>query len=187
MMRPRGRDGAADRKQEDPAMRRLVILTAIAAVFSLALTGPALAAKPVPFSEAINESFVVDDVCPFPFTQTLTGTVRGKTFVDGAGNPVREIGRVHLDGTFAANGVVVPFIVRQGFNVTFNDDGSVTVAITGVVGRVVVKGQGLVGATIGRVVLTFPADGGEPTVDFEAGQNNEAEFFGPILCGLLAP
>lgn len=167
-------------------MRRLVILTALA-LLTLTLPGPALAAPPVPFSEAINESFVITDLCAFPVTQTVTGTVRGRTFVDEAGNPVREIGRVHLDGTFAANGVVVPFIVRQGFNVTFNDDGSVTVALTGVIGRVVVKGQGLVGATIGRVVLTFPAGEGEPTVDFEAGQNNEAEFFGPILCGLLTP
>jgi len=37
------------------------------------------------------------------------------------------------------------------------------------------------------VVLTFPADGGEPIVDFQAGRNNEDEFFGPILCGMLTP
>ena len=157
------------------------------ALLALFVAAPVGAAKPVAFSEAVDESFVVDDVCDFPYTQTLIGTVKGRTFIDKAGNPVREIDQIRIDGTFAANGNVVPFVIRQVDHVTFNSDGSVTVTSTGIIGRAVVKGQGLAGATIGRVVLTFPADGGDPTVDFEAGQNNEAEFFGPILCGLLAP
>ena len=162
-------------------MRHVFIVTALVAALAVILPSPALAAKPVPFTVEINESFIVTDVCDFPYTQTLIGTVSGRTFVDKAGNPVREVARIRLDGTFAANGNVVPFIVRSIDHVTFNADGSVTVATTGIIGRAAG------GATIGRIVVTFPAGGGEPTIDFEAGRNNESEFFGPILCGKLAP
>lgn len=167
--------------------RRALPLLGLLAVLALASPGGAGAAKPEPFTEPIDESFVVDDVCPFPYTQTLVGTVSGRTFLDAAGNPVREVARIRIDGTFAANGAVVPFVVRQIDHVTVNPDGSVTVASTGIIGRAKAAGVGVVGATIGRYVFTFPAGGGEPTVEFEAGRNNEEAFFGPILCGLLAP
>ena len=120
---------------------RLVVVT-IFALLALALAAPVGAAKPVPFTETVNESFVVDDVCAFPYTQTLVGTVTGRTFVDAAGTPVREIARIHIDGTFAANGVVVPFVIREVDHVTFNPDGSVTVASTGIIGRAKVAGAG---------------------------------------------
>jgi hypothetical protein len=56
---------------------------------------------------------------------------------------------------------------------------------------VTVPGQGKIAATLGRLVIVFPADGGEPTVEFH-GTENEEEFFGSpghpgLLCALLAP
>jgi hypothetical protein len=74
MLRPRGRDAAADRSSEDPAMRRLVLLIAVLATCALATPGTALADKPtlVPYS---NGPFVFD-LCGVPTSLTLVGTER---------------------------------------------------------------------------------------------------------------
>ena len=164
----------------------IVLPTVVLIALVLAPLG-VLAAKPERFSETVNEQFVVDDVCPFPYTQTLVGTFNGKTWFNESGNPVAEISQFHVEGTFEANGVVVPFIIRTTDHVEFNADGSIVVITSGIIGRAVIPGEGLVGATIGRVRITIPADGSEPIFEFLAGQENEAEFFGGTLCDLLTP
>jgi hypothetical protein len=168
-------------------LRYPVALALFALAVLVASPSTALAAKPVPFEFEVNESFTVTDVCAFPYSQTLVGTIQGTTRFDAAGNPVSEIAQIHLDGTFEANGIVVPFIIRGADHVSFNADGSVTVITSGITGRAVVPGHGLVGGSIGRLQVTFPADGSEPIVEVLSGQNNDEEFFGGILCDLLTP
>ena len=166
----------------------LLIVLAVAA-FLVAHPSATTAAPTTPerWSEPVDVSFPVSDVCAFTYTQTIVGMVKGTTFFDREGTPIREVVHVRFDGTFSANGITVPFIVNETDHVTLHADGSVTVVSTGITGRAVVPGQGLVGATIGRLTFSFGPTG-EPTgFEFLAGQNNEEEFFGGILCDLLTP
>ena len=66
--------------------------------------------------------------------------------------------------------------------VTFNADGSTTVAILGPQGQATVPGAGLIATDVDRLVLRFPA-GGEPEVLFEAGRQFVGPF--PALCPYL--
>jgi hypothetical protein len=170
---------------------RLFVVGLAAAMLALPIGG-ALAAKPQRFSFEVHDEFLRPDlaaICGFDILHRLDGTVKGKDQFDAAGNFTGAVVQIHLDGSFTnvENGKSVPFIIRATDHVTANADGSVTVATSGIAGRAVVPGQGLVGATIGRTVLTFPVDGSDPILEFEAGQNNEQELFVEGgLCDLLA-
>jgi hypothetical protein len=68
--------------------------------------------------------------------------------------------------------------------VTIAADGSATVAVIGLIARIVVPGEGLVGAETGRLVLVFEGPGDEePDVLFKAGHDDVAA----AICAALAP
>ena len=95
-----------------------------------------------------------------------------------------------LDGTFIGPcGKTVSFVVNLQIKDAASPDRSTTVSIRGIQGRVTIPGQGKIAATIGRLELVFPADGGEPTVEFHGQDSGEAFFGSPgspgILCTML--
>ena len=170
---------------------RLAVFAMLAVVAFAALPAAATAAKPERFVIQVDETFTFfSESCGFEITQTVTGTIKGVSFFDEEGNLVREIVQVNINGSFAANGNVVPFITRATDRVTIHPDGSLTIHTTGIIGRAVVRGEGLVGATIGHFLLTISPEG-EETFEMIGGQENEEEFFGTpgnpgTLCDLLA-
>ena len=173
---------------------RVAVLAVLALVAFAALPVATTAAAPERFVIEVDETFTdefLTDVCGFEVTQTVTGTIKGKTFFDEEGNPVREIAQFNLNGTFAANGNVVPFITRGPDRVTFNPDGSMTIQISGIIGRVVVPGQGVLGPVIGNFLVTISPEG-DFTFEVIGGRDDGEAFFGSpgepgLLCDLLAP
>jgi len=173
---------------------RLAVFAILALVAFAALPAAATAAAPERFVFEVDETFTdefLTEVCGFEVTTTVTGTVRGVSFVDEEGNLVREIVQVNINGTFAANGNVVPFITRQAVRATLHPDGSQTVQLTGILGRAVVPGQGLVGSTIGNFLVTVSGED-EFTFEMIGGRDDAEAFFGSPgepgpLCDLLAP
>jgi hypothetical protein len=71
--------------------------------------------------------------------------------------------------------------------VTISEDGSVTVAIIGIVARVVVPGEGIVAGEVGKVTMFFtgPADT-EPDVSI-AGIHDGFDAVDAAFCAALAP
>jgi hypothetical protein len=67
--------------------------------------------------------------------------------------------------------------------ITFHKDGSSTVATIGLVSHVVLKGQGVVAAQVGKIVATFDADGNLTGISFEAGKHDDLL---PAICAALA-
>jgi len=144
-------------------MRRLVILTALA-LLTLALPGPALAAKPEAI--AVDEAFVdefLTEACGFEVTHTVVGTVRVSESEDGL-----FLARISLKHTLIGPGGTLSFPdVGIDKLLTVEEDGVTrveTVMATGVLGfRIVVPGEGVVAANTGREirVFTFDAETGE--------------------------
>jgi hypothetical protein len=175
---------------------RLRLIALIVVVLAMLLPMAAAAApKRQHFSDQIDETFPRDDlaaICGFAVTQTNVGLVHGWFIEEADGTFVADNVHVQLTGTFIGpSGKTVTFFLNQQIKSAVGADGSFTVEITGVHGRVTVPGQGKIAATIGRLVLVFPPDGGEPDVEFH-GNENEEEFFGSpgdpgLLCTLLAP
>jgi hypothetical protein len=179
-----------------PHVRLLPAAIALAAVALLAVPVLAVAApQRQHFREDIAETFPREDleaICGFPIDQTNSGTVHGWFIETADGTFVAENVHVALDGQFInpANDRVVSFVIRQNVRSAEGADGSSEVVITGVLGKVRIPGQGVIAATLGRLTLSFPPDGGEPAVTF-TGTENEAEFFGSpgdpgFLCDMLA-
>ena len=179
-----------------PRARLLPVAIVLAALALLAVPLPAVAApQRQHFREDIAEEFPRDDLadtCGFPIVQTHIGTVHGWFIETADGTFVADNVYVALDGQFINpdNGRVVSFVIRRSVRSAAGADGSSEVVITGVIGKVRIPGQGVIAATLGRVTLSFPPDGGEPTVTF-TGTENEAEFFGSpgdpgVLCDMLA-
>jgi hypothetical protein len=174
---------------------RFVALGLLALALVLLPTAAAAAPPRQHFSDPIDETFPRDDlsaICGFAVTQTNVGTVHGWFVEEADGTFVADNVHVQLTGTFTGpTGKTVTFVLNQQIKDAVGADGSFTVEITGVLGRATVPGQGKIGFTLGRLVLVFPPDGGEPTVEFH-GTENEEEFFGSpgdpgTLCDLLAP
>jgi len=178
---------------------RIQFFSAAIALAAVALLAVPLLAVAAPqrqhFREDIAETFPRDDLeatCGFPIDQTNIGTVHGWFIETADGTFVADNVHIAVDAQFInpANAQVVSFVIYQNVRSADGADGSSEVVITGVLGKVRIPGQGFIGATLGRLTLSFPPGGGEPTVTF-TGTENEAEFFGTpgdpgILCDMLA-
>ena len=166
--------------------RRRLIAAAMGMAAPFAVTSAVLAAKPVIITEPIDETSTI--ACDgFTLERRVTGTVKHRLFNDSAGNTVRELHTISLRHriTNLATGESLSTRDVGVDRVAINPDGSATVVVIGLVGRVVVPGQGLLAADVGRVVLFFegPADV-EPDVLFEAGMHEDIEA---AFCAALAP
>jgi hypothetical protein len=167
--------------------RLALVALALAGVASLSVAS-ADAAPPQQTVISIDETFTVDDICPFPIVESGRGTARIIDFVDQNGNTTREL--VIAPGfrvTFTANGVTLTTVSPSLVHITFNDD-SETLVITGLSGHISIPGQGTLALSAGRIVAVVTDD------DFQIVAMNGTFSFGvgdlpPIeaqLCDALA-
>lgn len=167
----------------------LVVLLAGAAV----LPGGAAAIPPERFpTEQIDESFIIpaapEGPCDFVIEGRFTAQLERTRFFDREGNEIRELTRLFgAANTFTANGKSITDKVGQVEHVTLDPEtGSATVTLTGLLGHLVVRGQGVAAQDSGRIVLFFEGpDDEEPDVLFEGGRLGGGPF--PALCEILAP
>lgn len=164
-----------------------LVALALAGVASLSVAS-ADAAPPQQTVISIDETFTVDDICPFPIVESGHGTLRIIDFVDQNGNATRELDITPgFRITFSANGVTLSTVSPSLAHITFNDD-SETLAITGLSGHISIPGQGTVALSAGRIVAVVTDD------DFQIVAMNGTFSFGfgdlpPIeaqLCDALA-
>jgi len=164
-------------------MRRFL---AFAAACALALGSTAAVWAAQPSSETIDVDFSVVDTqlcADFDVTIDGTGHVRVSTYFDRHGDPVMEVNNIAIRLSYSANGKTVNVIDAGVDLVKFNDDGSVTVAVTGIVQLVTAGGQGVVGGETGRLLFHISATG-EFTVISEHGKR--AGDPAAAICELLA-
>lgn len=159
----------------------------LAAATTLILAGSVLAAPPVRIVEDVDITRSLPDfLCGFPLIQHLTGTFRLTEFVDGDGQPVRRLENTsNFRVTFInpVNGVSTTTVQTAVGHVTLNEDGSETLALTGLQGHFRDPAGGFVHTDIGRLIVFFPVDG-PPTVLSEVGQFDGVPF--PAVCNLLS-
>ena len=167
--------------------RLVLVVLALAGVASLSVAS-ADAAAPQQTVIPINDTFTVDDICPFPIVETGQGTLRIIDFVDQNGNTTRELDITPgFRITFSANGDTLSTVSVSLAHITFNDD-SATIAITGLSGHISIPGQGTLALSAGRIIAVVTDD------DFNIVAMNGTFSFGfgdlpPIeeqLCAALA-
>src|SRR5688572_29976645 len=159
---------------------RLVVLTIL---LTLTLYTPALAAKPEMFTIPVDDTFVLGECAGFSVIEHVQGTVKVSLHTDQDGNPVMELNRFRLRHTYS-NSETGASLTSQDVGidkVTINQDGSGTVAVIGIVARIVVPGEGLVFAHLGRIVFEL----GTGEVLFEAGRHDDLASLLPVLCSAL--
>jgi hypothetical protein len=167
--------------------RLVVVALALAALVCLS-TAAANAAAPQQTVISINDTFTVNDICPFPIVESGQGTLRIIDFVDRNGNTTRELDITPgFRVSFSANGVTLTTVSVSVAHITFNDD-SATLAITGLSGHISIPGQGTIALSAGRIVAVVTDD------DFKVVAMNGSFSFGfgdlpPIeaqLCAALS-
>jgi hypothetical protein len=169
-------------------MRRFLLATVWGSALALLMTlgpVPAVAAPPEEKFNLIevDETFVDEFLtaqCGFTVTHTVVGTIKESVLVDEAGNFVVTQARFRLkEALIGPTGATLTYPNVGIDKIAYNPDGTQTVTATGILAlRVVVPGEGLVIANVGRVVttLTFDPETGEVVqeeTDFEAGQRPE--------------
>jgi hypothetical protein len=173
-------------------MRKLALLVTIA-VLSLAFPGGAAAIPPEHFpTEQIDETFIVpaapEGPCAFAIEGRFTAQLEHTHFFDREGNEIRNLTRlIGAATTWTANGKSITDQVGGIEHLTLDPEtGSATITLTGLLGHLVVRGQGVAAQDSGRIVLFFegPEDE-EPDVLFERGNLGGGPF--PALCEILAP
>ena len=147
------------------------------------------ASGPVIFRQSVDDTFVTT-FCGFPMEVRTTGTAVVHLFLDDEGNfdrviitaPETRLTFINLD---TGESVWTPSVnmVRD----EANDDGTGTQSLRGLLWRLIVPGQGLITADVGRIDyrLTFDSSGNiiDEEVVFSAGiQENQ---FVPTLCSVL--
>lgn len=153
---------------------------------------PAAAVRPtqefVPVNEAGIQDEFLSDFCGFDVWFDATGHIVFRTFVDADGNAIREVHNFAVETTYySENGSVVVHDVGPD-RVWINEDGSVTVFVTGSVQSIQAMGEGRVYSDVGWIELHITFDAaGNPIVEVvgAAGQHSE-EDRAEILCELLA-
>lgn len=167
-------------------LRRLVALP-LAAATTLILAGSVLATPPVRIVEDVDITRSLPDfLCGFPLIRHITGTFRLTEFVDGEGQPLRRLentSNFRITFTNPANGASTTTVQTAVGHVTLNEDGSETLALTGLQGHFRDPDGGFIHTDIGRLIVFFPVEG-PPTVLSEAGQFDGDPF--PAVCSLLS-
>lgn len=170
-----------------PIRHLIAVPLALAAL--LVTAGSTLAVPPERFVEAVDVTFPLGtELCGFPVSQHLEGTFRQTTFVDRNGEPVRILetsSRWRITLTNEENGASISTVGSASAHVTLHDDGSATVAVTGLQGHLKSPDGGHVRADVGRLVLAIPADPSQPVELLQAsGQFSGGPF--PDACDLLS-
>jgi hypothetical protein len=162
--------------------RSILMLVLVFAVAMLA-AAPAEAAKPFILKIPVDVTDTFGD-CGFTIVHHVEGFFTVHVFFDKNGNPRMEIDTFALKESFTnpANGISLSTPNVGPDIVTFQQDGSVTVASIGLISHIVVKGQGETAAQVGKIVFTFDANGNLTGVAFEAGKHEELL---PAICAAL--
>jgi hypothetical protein len=171
-------------------MRRTLTLVVAAIGLALVTSLPAAALPPEHFPpEQVDETFVLEGVCDFPVEIHVTGTVRHSHYFDQDGNEIRDITvfpnfKITITNLETGESLTTPSPGVE--TVELNPDGSATITLTGLLGRLAVPGVGIVAQDVGRIVFFFsdPADE-EPDITFIAGKFlGEGDPF-PEVCEVL--
>jgi hypothetical protein len=174
-------------------VRRGLSLLLVLAGGAAALPAVAAAIPPEHFpTEQIDVTFVIpaapEGPCSFAIDVRFTAQLEHTHFFDREGNEIRDLTRlIGAATTFTANGKSITDQVGGVEHVTLDPEtGSATITLTGLLGHLVVRGQGVAAQDSGRIVLFFegPEDE-EPDVLFERGRLSGGPF--PALCEILAP
>jgi hypothetical protein len=171
-------------------MRRYRRLMALPAAFvaTAALATSALAAPPVHIIHEVDDGRdIPPSECGFPIAEHVEGTVRETIFFNTDGEPERAMNsfvNFKVTWTNTLSGATAWTVQSATQHVTWHDDGSTTLIITGLHGRVRSPAGGFV-ADIGRVVLHLPAEGPVEVVEFDGRSDGQG---GPLpeLCDALA-
>ena len=144
----------------------------------------AFAAKPEIITIQVDDTIEIGACDGFTVIEHVEGTVKISTHFDQDGNFTMQLIRFSLRHTYTNSETGETLISPDvGIDkITVHQDGSVTIAVIGIVARIVIPGEGLVFAHLGRIV--FDASTGE--VIFEAGQHDALEDLFPVLCSALA-
>ena len=158
--------------------RRLLIVILIT-LLTLTLFTSASAAKPEIITIPVDDTFVAGDCDGFSVIEHVQGTIKVSTHFDQNGNFVMEIARYRLRHTLS-NSETGASLFSPDVGIDMQD-GSGTLAVIGLVSRIVVPGEGVVFARVGRIV--FDLNTGE--VVFESGQQDDFANLLPALCSAL--
>lgn len=165
-----------------------IATVAIAAMLAL----PALGTSAENPGHEWGDPEYVEGVCPFTVTVWFKGLATYKEFYDRDGNltatrwtyPAFRIGFEN-----EANGKWIDTRSAGSIWIRVNDDGSNTASWNGMQGKFNIPGEGLIGGSIGHVVILF-LDPAPPEVLQATGHyNQEGDPFGspwPFLCEYLA-
>lgn len=162
---------------------RRLLLVVLIILLTLTLYTPALAAKPDFITFHVDDTFVFGDCAGFTVIEHVEGKIKVSTHFDKDGNFVMEIVRFSLRHTYSNSETGASLTSPDvGIDkITVNQDGSGTVAVIGIVARIVVPGEGLVFAHLGRIV--FDLNTGE--VLSVAGPHDDFADLLPVLCSAL--
>jgi len=171
-------------------MRRTLTLVTAIVGFVLVTSLPATAIPPEHFPpEQVDETFVIEDACDFPIEIHVSGTLRHTHYFDQEGSEVRNITvfpNFKITATNLDTGESLTTPTPGVELISLNPDGSATVTLVGLLGRLTVPGVGIVAQDVGRIVFFFedPEDE-EPDILFMAGKFlGEGDPF-PEICDVL--
>jgi hypothetical protein len=162
--------------------RRLSVIV-LSVLLSLALFTSAFAAKPEFFTIPVDDTLAFGECDGFTVIEHVQGKIKVSTHFDKDGSFSMEIVRFSLRHTYT-NSETGASVRSQDVGIdklTVNEDGSGTAAVIGIVARVVVAGEGLVFAHLGRIVFDLVTG----DVLFEAGRHDDFADVLPALCAAL--
>ena len=166
------------------SIKRSILMPVLVFAVAMLAAAPAEAAKPFILKVPVDFTDTFND-CGFTIVEHIEGFFTIHVFFDTNGNPRMEIDTFALTESYTnpANGISVSTRDVGPDIITFQQDGSFTVATIGLVSHIVVKGQGETAARVGKIVATFDADGNLTGIAFEAGKHDDLL---PAICAALA-
>ena len=162
---------------------RRFLTVVLSVLLSLILVTSAFAAKPDLFVIPVDDTFVAGSCEEFDVIEHVEGRIKVSTHIDNDGNFSMEIARFSLRHTYT-NSVTGASLRSQDVGIdkiVFEEDGSATVAVIGIIAHIVVPGEGPVFSHLGRIVFDFFT--GE--VLFVAGPHDDFADLLPALCSAL--
>jgi hypothetical protein len=170
-------------------MRNPVRAIALAALATMLLAAPALAAKPSMERIQVDDRFVdgfLSEMCGTEVTTHVTGHITLRAFSDGD-VLVRELNNYALTAVYQSDHATVRAKDVGVDRVRYQADGSIINVIVGNVQSIQVPGQGRVYSNVGQTTIHITFDeNGEPSVELlgSAGQHDEDQV--SVLCEILA-
>jgi hypothetical protein len=166
-------------------MQRIARAIGLGLLGAALVVAPASAGKPETVREAIDNTFVDEDLtaaCGVEVNVHETGHITFRTFTDADGNPIREVNnyavRVRL---WSVNGEIRAQNVGAD-QATYLEDGSIVVIIAGNVVSFSIPGEGRFYSDVGRSMLVIDANGDQTFTPL--GGQHDPDFVA-AACGVL--